>query len=391
MKITDRQLSSIIMESIKKKLDESLFGKKNKDVANQDVVKPEPAVRRPYNGKPLTMHWGYLHPEWDEPLIKKAAELEFELTNRERPTTPEEIKDIERKVMAEFPFNQSQGDFVSTSSGDLFEQKLRKTIKKMVRESLESFGGLSQFEETDGEKEDAPKKLEKSDSGKADFNDETDEEKERRYEVEGFFKKDGVDIAPYAYKLYGVEAQEGEDTNEMKNARGKFMKCLNHEPNQAGYPYSFTSAEINQLQSEISSNQLSENMEKQVVKINEETLRKIVGESVKKVLNEIGDTPKGQYAMGKLAQRKVRRGNNPPAPQIPGAYIKGKERGERYSNEDWAEAAGPAKDERKKAYDRGEMGKVKKMKKAFNKGAAAYDKENGHPKDISHNDGACPW
>lgn len=368
MKISEKQLTSIIEESIKKKLDESLFGKKNKGTANQDVVKPEPAVREPYNGKPLFMHWAYLHPEWDEPLIKKAAELEFEMTNRERPTTPEEEKDIERKVMAEFPFNKSQGDFVSTSSGDLFEQKLRKTIKKMVRESLESFGGLSQFEETDNEKEDAPKKLEKSDSGKADFNNETENEEERRAQVEKFFGQDGVDIAPYAYKLYSVEKREGEDSNDMKNARSKFMKCLNHEPNEAGYPYSFDSSEINSLQSMISSNQLNEsgkvkgaiagaaigsycsgvkgavkgykigkevgkvvdkigddikkdkreedkddNKQKKgkkdmaTVKINEETLRNMISESIKKVLNEIGDTPKGMYAMSAVQGRAMAR------------------------------------------------------------------------------------
>lgn len=51
-------------------------------------------------------------------------------------------------------------------------------------------------------------------------------------------------------------------------------------------------------------------MSKNVVKINEETLRKIIAESVKKALNEIGDTPKGQYAIGALAGRKFAKGGD---------------------------------------------------------------------------------
>lgn len=167
----------------------------------------------------------------------------------------------------------------SVKSG-LVEQKLKKAIKQMVRESLESFGGMSQFEAEDSENE--PKELTKSDSGKADFNHENRDEEERRAQVEKFFSKDGVDIAPYAYKLYHVEAREGEDTNDMKNARSKFMKCLNHEPNEAGYPYSFSSSETNKLQSMISSNQLNEGR----VKINEAQLKNLVAESIKKILKE---------------------------------------------------------------------------------------------------------
>ena len=146
----------------------------------------------------------------------------------------------------------------------LAEEQLKNKIKKMVRESLESFGGFSQFEEDNDEKEEAPKKLKKSESGKADFNDENSDEQERRSQVEAFFLKDGVDIAPYAYELYGVERTEGEDTNEMKNARHKFTQCLHHEPNENGYPYSFTSAEINRLESSISAGRLSESINRTV-------------------------------------------------------------------------------------------------------------------------------
>jgi hypothetical protein len=42
-------------------------------------------------------------------------------------------------------------------------------------------------------------------------------------------------------------------------------------------------------------------MEKNIVKINESTLRKIVAESVKTVLNEIGDTPAGRAMLDRAA------------------------------------------------------------------------------------------
>ena len=132
----------------------------------------------------------------------------------------------------------------------LMEYQLKERIKNIIRESFESMGDFSQLETSDSE-ESEPKPLKKSESGKADFNDENENEQERRAQVEKFFNQDGVDIAPYAYQLYHVEKREGDDTNEMKNARSKFMKCLNHEPNEAGYPYSFSSDETNKLQSMI--------------------------------------------------------------------------------------------------------------------------------------------
>jgi hypothetical protein len=147
----------------------------------------------------------------------------------------------------------------------LAEEMLKNKIKKMVRESLESFGGFTQFEEDDNEKEEAPKKLKKSENGKADFNDETSEDKERRSSVEAFFKDPHRDIATYAYDLDGIKPKKGEDTNEMKNSRSLFVKKLNHELNDDGYPYSFSTAEINRLVSLISSsNSLSESVDKAV-------------------------------------------------------------------------------------------------------------------------------
>lgn len=135
---------------------------------------------------------------------------------------------------------------------------ISESIKRNLKESFDYMGGFSQFEADD---DNEPKNLEKSEDGKADFNKEDEKKQQRRAQIEAFFKKDGVDVAPYAYKLYGIAPADNEDTNEMKNARSKFMKCLNHEPNEQGYPYSFTSAEINRLQSLTSNNQLNEGAE----------------------------------------------------------------------------------------------------------------------------------
>lgn len=136
----------------------------------------------------------------------------------------------------------------------LLEQALKTEIKKMVRESLENFGALSQFEA-----ENNSDRVSKSDDDErlSDMNTESDEERETRDSIEAFFKQPGVNNAPYAYSLYGVDAKEGQDTNEMKNARKKFADCLNHEKNENGYPYSFDSNELNTLKGMISGNQLN--------------------------------------------------------------------------------------------------------------------------------------
>ena len=145
------------------------------------------------------------------------------------------------------------------------EQKLKNHIKSLVRESLENFGDFSQYEARDNDDEDG--RL-------SDMNTETDDEAETRDSIENFFKQPGVNNAPYAYELYGVEAKEGQDTNDMKNARKKFADCVNHEKNENGYPYSFSSDELNTLKGMISGNQLDE----------------AINKAFKKVLKEIGET-----------------------------------------------------------------------------------------------------
>ena len=100
----------------------------------------------------------------------------------------------------------------------------------------------------------------------SDMESESEEEQETRDSIETFFKQPGVNCAAYAYNLYNIEVVEGEDTDEMKNARSKFAKCLNHEKNEAGYPYSFTLEELNTLKGMISSNQLNERINRAVNK-----------------------------------------------------------------------------------------------------------------------------
>ena len=80
-----------------------------------------------------------------------------------------------------------------------------------------------------------------------------EKEEELQSQIEEFFKRDGVDIAPYAYKLAHVEYTEGDDTDEMKNARSLFYKKLNHDENSEGYVYGFEPDELIKLQSLISS------------------------------------------------------------------------------------------------------------------------------------------
>jgi hypothetical protein len=150
----------------------------------------------------------------------------------------------------------------------LNEAMLKSYIKKLVKESVETMGDFSQYEA----------KGDKEDGRLSDMNTETNAESETRDSIENFFKQPGVNNAPYAYELYGVEAKEGQDTNDMKNARKKFADCVNHEKNQNGYPYSFNSSELNRLKGMISGNELSEAVNNAIKKVlsenNHKTTRK---------------------------------------------------------------------------------------------------------------------
>lgn len=125
------------------------------------------------------------------------------------------------------------------------EQAMELKIKRALHEALLSLDPMSQYENENGE-----------DGRESDENTENTKQKSTRRNVIKFFKRKGVDHAPYAYRLYNVTPKQGQDTDEMKNARSKFEKCLNGEPNENGYPYSFTSQEINRLKDMASDNQL---------------------------------------------------------------------------------------------------------------------------------------
>lgn len=140
------------------------------------------------------------------------------------------------------------------------EKQLKAAIKQIVRESLENYGAFNTYEEDN--KEDDGK-----DGRRADMNSENEKEEKLRSEVEYYFKQPGVDCAYFAYRLANVDPKEGSDTNEMKNARSLFMKKLNHEDNESGYPYSFDSSEVNRLHSLISSDQISEAVNKAMKKV----------------------------------------------------------------------------------------------------------------------------
>ena len=135
------------------------------------------------------------------------------------------------------------------------ENILRNIIKEHVRKTLieNYFGGdYINYEAKD------------NDSRLSDMNNENKEDEETRDSIEEFFKQPGINCAAYAYQLYGVKPKKGDDSDEMKNARSKFAKCLNHEKNEAGYPYSFTSSELTTLKGMISSSQISENTKKKL-------------------------------------------------------------------------------------------------------------------------------
>jgi hypothetical protein len=145
----------------------------------------------------------------------------------------------------------------------LNENMLKSYIKKLVRESFETMGGFSQFETKD-DKGKGKGKGKEEDGRLSDMNTETNDESETRDSIENYFKQPGVNNAPYAYELYGVDNKKGQDTNDKKNARKKFSDCVNHAKNQNGYPYSFDSSELNKLKGMISGNELSEAVNKAI-------------------------------------------------------------------------------------------------------------------------------
>ena len=57
-------------------------------------------------------------------------------------------------------------------------------------------------------------------------------------------------------------------------------------------------------------------MNKKLIRLTESDLHRIVKESVNRVLNEIGDTNRGQYHLGRAAMRRVNMGDYDDAREI---------------------------------------------------------------------------
>lgn len=162
----------------------------------------------------------------------------------------------------------------------LNEMKLKAVIKSMLREYIEyGFSANSgDMEESKKDSEDDDKKKGKNDKEKSkkkskkttkkskdksegkfnDYNEENPEDKELISSIEKYFKNPGIDMAPFAYKLFDVTPVEGDDTDEMKNARSLFYKKVYNELNDSGYPYQFSPEEAVSLQSAISDHELNE-------------------------------------------------------------------------------------------------------------------------------------
>lgn len=50
-------------------------------------------------------------------------------------------------------------------------------------------------------------------------------------------------------------------------------------------------------------------MDKQIIRLTEQDLHRIVKESVESILKEIGDTNRGMYMLGRTQQRAIKRGD----------------------------------------------------------------------------------
>lgn len=140
----------------------------------------------------------------------------------------------------------------------LIRERINENIKQSLLETFNSELG-NELLETENASEEDKSVDKKKDSNK---DEENKSDKKKRNQIEDFFRNSAVNNAAYAYDLYNVKPSPGKDTNAMKNARKKFSDNLNHARNEDGYSYSFSSSELNKLQSLISRNRLAESIEK---------------------------------------------------------------------------------------------------------------------------------
>jgi hypothetical protein len=162
----------------------------------------------------------------------------------------------------------------------LAEYRLKKKIKGMVKEAFESMPSSYDFEETENNKDSESKNT-----------------KRKRDAIENLFKKNlAPPMSKEAYNLYNIDIEKGKDSTEMKNARSLFAKKAENAMGDNGHQYEFTPEEVNKIYNDLSSSHLTEAQ-----------LTKIVAESVKSALKEIGDTPQGRYALAAVQGRAMAR------------------------------------------------------------------------------------
>jgi len=121
-----------------------------------------------------------------------------------------------------------------------------------LNESFVSGLGYDDFEEKSEERKAKKHKRPKKSGKKEPFEYDSEEYMEAQSQIEEFFKRDGVDIAPYAYKLDGLSPNSTDD-KDLANSRSLFYKKIYHEENSEGHVYRFTPSELVSLQSIISS------------------------------------------------------------------------------------------------------------------------------------------
>lgn len=140
------------------------------------------------------------------------------------------------------------------------KKNLLEDFQYMPNQDFESKSEKSKKHKKDKDDKHKHRKHKKHSEPSKEENIELDSDKynELQSQIEDFFKRDGVDIAPYAYKLAGIDPETNDNT-ELSNSRSIFYKKLYHEENSEGYVYSFEPSELIQLQSLISSeNSLNE-------------------------------------------------------------------------------------------------------------------------------------
>lgn len=121
---------------------------------------------------------------------------------------------------------------MTTREEQILKEHIKDIARRIIKESLM----------TEKEKGKGTEKVNDSESDK------NHELRQMRKSVIRFLKKDGVNCADYAYRLWPWKDKD--------SARSYFYKCRDGKPKPNGEPYAFTSKQINRLYSMISSQTL---------------------------------------------------------------------------------------------------------------------------------------